>query len=445
MSPVKTRRIVRHKAKGPVDPSLGIKVKHLRTARGLTQAALAAPDFTKAFISHVENGRTRVSLRAAEIIASRLGVVVTDLFADTRASEQQVELELLRAEAALADSAFDLAEKTAGIVARRASGLLKRRAQRVIGRVELATGRLREAARTLRAALPGPRSPERAERAERALRTRILFDLATAHAGLDDIGEAIGLALECQRELGAEIVDRTLELQTRALLAVLYDRAGDHSSADLQAEQAAELAQDVSEPMALARLYAALVDTRVHQGDLEGALVAARKSVDLHDGIGSEAAAAHAWNNLAWIYIQRRQPAKAEAAIAKAVAIAERHSLAPLRAHLDVTQAELEFARGRHRRALDLLDRVLGRKDLAAWTRGDAALLRARSLRAAGSSAAEVRRAFDAALRAVASEPRGVQARTHEAYAEYLADAGREREAYEHSHKALELNRPRLA
>ena len=52
-----------------MDPGVGLRVRELRIAREMTQADLAAKDFTKGFISLLENGRTRVSLRAAEILA----------------------------------------------------------------------------------------------------------------------------------------------------------------------------------------------------------------------------------------------------------------------------------------------------------------------------------------------------------------------------------------
>ncbi len=81
------KRVVHQKAKGPIDPSIGLKVRELRTARGMTQAQLAGPDFSKGFISLLETGRTRVSLRAAHIIASRLGVDVTELLAGTHLEE----------------------------------------------------------------------------------------------------------------------------------------------------------------------------------------------------------------------------------------------------------------------------------------------------------------------------------------------------------------------
>lgn len=48
----------------------------------MTQAELAGDDFSKGFVSLVETGRTQMSLRAAAIVAERLGVSLSVLLAD---------------------------------------------------------------------------------------------------------------------------------------------------------------------------------------------------------------------------------------------------------------------------------------------------------------------------------------------------------------------------
>src|SRR5438045_8744238 len=60
---------------------VGARIRSLRTARALTQAQLAEPQYTKAYISMLESGRTRASMKALEHIAGRLGVQPSDLLA----------------------------------------------------------------------------------------------------------------------------------------------------------------------------------------------------------------------------------------------------------------------------------------------------------------------------------------------------------------------------
>jgi transcriptional regulator with XRE-family HTH domain len=58
---------------------VGARIRSLRTAKGLTQAQVAEPNYTKAYISMLESGRTRASMKALEHIAGVLGVKPADL------------------------------------------------------------------------------------------------------------------------------------------------------------------------------------------------------------------------------------------------------------------------------------------------------------------------------------------------------------------------------
>ena len=53
---------------------VGARIRSLRTAKGMTQAQVAEPNYTKAYISMLESGRTRASMKALEHIAGVLGV-----------------------------------------------------------------------------------------------------------------------------------------------------------------------------------------------------------------------------------------------------------------------------------------------------------------------------------------------------------------------------------
>jgi tetratricopeptide (TPR) repeat protein len=74
-------------------PSVGKRLRNMRKARGMTQEALAAPEYTKGYISALERGGVRPSLKALDFLARRLGVPIAD-FLDSSAeltSEQDVE------------------------------------------------------------------------------------------------------------------------------------------------------------------------------------------------------------------------------------------------------------------------------------------------------------------------------------------------------------------
>src|SRR2546428_726108 len=77
---------------------VGARIRSLRTAKGLTQAQVAEPQYTKAYISMLESGRTRASMKALEHIAGVLGVKPADLLggAPSPATPQYSMLEAKR-------------------------------------------------------------------------------------------------------------------------------------------------------------------------------------------------------------------------------------------------------------------------------------------------------------------------------------------------------------
>src|SRR5207249_9633532 len=137
----------------------------------------ATPEFTKAFVSHLENGRTRTSLRAAGILAQRLGVPVTTLLSQPAPrAEALVDLHLLQAERELGSGRPGVALELVRSI-RPTRDELRARSRRVEGRALLQLGRADEAVRPLKDAVGILRAAT-----NRELGTRALFDLAYAHA-----------------------------------------------------------------------------------------------------------------------------------------------------------------------------------------------------------------------------------------------------------------------
>jgi tetratricopeptide (TPR) repeat protein len=64
---------------GKIGKSVGEKLRAARVAQHYTQSQLAAPDFSVSYISAIERGQIHPSLRALEILASRLGLSSTQL------------------------------------------------------------------------------------------------------------------------------------------------------------------------------------------------------------------------------------------------------------------------------------------------------------------------------------------------------------------------------
>lgn len=421
---------------------LGARVRALRAARRLTQAQLAGDDFTKGFISLVETGRSNVSLKAAEIFAGRLGVTVSDLIGPADSKEADtLELTLLRAEQALASGNATEAIAVARKSTPRAAGLMRARFQRLHARGLNQTARTPEAIRLLDESL---RQFRAARQREYVVRT--LFDLAVAHSRIDQLNEALNLALECERALNAsELVDRTFELQVLTFLANVFVGLGDSGSADLRAERAAHVAQDISDPATLGALYAGLSQTREEQGDLEAALLYARKSLDMYERLGHAMAVGSAWNTIGSIYVQRQQYGRATEALEHAGSLATEQRNGRLFAYVLQSQAELAFAQGRHADAVRLAEESAKHPDATERARALSLLVKAEALARRRAPARQVDAAFRDALTASRSQPRRLQAKARSSYADVLAARGRPREAFAEAKAALELLRPAIS
>ena len=87
-----------------------MRLRELRQATGITQAQLAGRDFSKGFISLVETGRARASLRAAQLFADRLRVPLAELV-DPSGSTMHLRLRALLARAARIESALADADR----------------------------------------------------------------------------------------------------------------------------------------------------------------------------------------------------------------------------------------------------------------------------------------------------------------------------------------------
>jgi transcriptional regulator with XRE-family HTH domain len=132
---------------------IGTRLHRIRTARGMTQAELASPHYTHAYVSAIEAGRRKPSITAIEHFAERLGVDPEEL-STGRTADREAQLRSRLQEAMIDLSAGNLtdADKASRSVAREAKALkltqLQAKAEEIRGlhlerqdRVEEALGR----------------------------------------------------------------------------------------------------------------------------------------------------------------------------------------------------------------------------------------------------------------------------------------------------------------
>lgn len=99
--------------------ALGRRIKKLRLERGLSQAQLAEPELSSAYISLIESGDRQPSDRALAFIAERLGLTLDELASGSPAGFQvEVELRLQRVRCDVDEGRLDDAQATLSDVLR---------------------------------------------------------------------------------------------------------------------------------------------------------------------------------------------------------------------------------------------------------------------------------------------------------------------------------------
>jgi len=78
--------------------TIGTRLRHLRTTRGMSQADLAGSELSTSYISLIEAGKRIPSARTVELLAVRLGCAPNDIY-DGAAAEAEAAVDFALAEA----------------------------------------------------------------------------------------------------------------------------------------------------------------------------------------------------------------------------------------------------------------------------------------------------------------------------------------------------------
>src|ERR1700737_4955976 len=149
---------------------VGTNIREVRTKLGMTQAQLAAPEFSISYISAIERGKIRPSLKALSILARRLDVPLTFLLevspsgaAEERAvgyspadsgPDQKIDVDLLQGNVLVQQGAYKQAEQLlAPIQPERTTTDQVSRLFLLKGQIHLAANEDQEAVVDLRAAV----------------------------------------------------------------------------------------------------------------------------------------------------------------------------------------------------------------------------------------------------------------------------------------------------
>ena len=258
---------------------LGERVRAARKELGLSQAQLAGDELTKGFISQLESGQVRPSIRSLQHIATRLGKPLDYFLGDEPlATGKRLAFHRLAAEAAVAERDWDRAREhadrglaSASLPSDRAALLyVKAQAEIAAGARERAFELVDEAL-TLTDAASDPQ-----------LAAGLLYLRGRAYGEAGQLVAATE-ALEAARDLieRYEVLDPRLRSQVMVALGTVYRRLKRSSKALTAYESGLATASRSSELTLAARGYMGIAATHYDSGDLDSAIATYQRALEL--------------------------------------------------------------------------------------------------------------------------------------------------------------------
>jgi len=296
---------------------VGARIRSLRTAKGLTQAQLAEPLYTKAYISMLESGRTRASMKALEHISGVLGVSPADLLggAPSAATPQYSLVEARRLiEQGNHREALPILEGLEdGLTPK--DQLVRLRylasAHNAGGQPKLAFPVMERAQRM--AELLG--DPEEL--------VRLKSVLAAIYRSTYAYDEAAKLLRECIEACeDGTVKDPPFHFRRLTDLATLLTNQRQPKAALPLYEKAIELSEQFADRPNIALLYAGLARTYHDQGDVELAIRYTQRSLQVYEELGLLDRIACTLDNAALLYAEYGNRERARECLARAAELA---------------------------------------------------------------------------------------------------------------------------
>ena len=341
--------------------TLGERVRSARRDAGLSQAQLAGDELTKGFISQIESGLVRPSIRSLQHIAQTLGRPLDYFIADEPlAATKRVTFYRLAAEAAAErlDWPALRQEATAGLAvatdpAERATFL------RLLASASLNQGRREEAFDRVTEGLA------LLDVAKQPLDVaRLLYVRGLAYA---DAGQLVASteAFETVRDIVEryEILDPRLRARVAVALGTTYRRLGRTTKAIASYEIALAIASRANELKLAAQGFMGIAVSHYDAGDLDAAIASYERALGLFERIADTSFELHVRQSLASIHFQQGHIAQArdlaDRTIVRAAEVGDDHWGAVaqvVRARVLLSEGDADLAKRIARQA----ERVLG-------------------------------------------------------------------------------------
>ena len=333
-------------------PGLGERIRSARRERGMSQAQLAGEELTKGFISQVESGLVRPSVRSLQIIATRLGKSLEYFLGDAPlATEKRLAFHRLAAEAAAErhDWTVVRTEVEAGLACtpakRERAALLRLLAQAELSdsQREPAFDRINEALSLVDVA---------ADAAEVA---RLQHLRGIAYGQLNQY-LAAAESLEQARDTMErhEVNDPRLRARILVALGTVYRRLNRTAKAMQTYTSALDLASASDELRVAAQGYMGVAVSLYDAGELDAAINNYRRALELFERVEDRSFELSVLHSLASIQFERGATAEARELVERCMALAKMAGDTRVEATAQVVLARIMLADGDAENALEV-------------------------------------------------------------------------------------------
>ena len=339
--------------RSPMVADVGARIRSLRTAKGLTQAQLAEPLYTKAYISMLESGRTRASMKALEHIAGALGVKPSDLLGGS-STPATPQYELVEARRLIEQGK---ASEALPILERLEEGL--NAADQLVRLRYLAVGY--NLTNQPKQAFP---VIERAQRMADLLddgeeQVRVKAILANTYARTYAYEDSIRILRECVLACENGVVKDEMFLFRRLIdLAIVLTNNRQPKQAIPLYERAIALSEKFSDRVSTAGLYAGMAKNYQNEGDLEAAIRYNQRSLQAYEELGLLDRIACTLDNAAMLYAEYGNTERARESLSRASSIAQEIKTDGTLASIRASEAEL-LAKSDQEAALEAANEAL--------------------------------------------------------------------------------------
>ncbi|MBI3521678.1 MAG: helix-turn-helix transcriptional regulator [Chloroflexi bacterium] len=318
---------------------LGARIRRARTEAGLSQGALAAPNFTRAYVSAIELGKIRPSMKALEYLANRLGKPTSFFLSDEAEESERKQRE------------FAIAELSSRLTRARAAEALSS-AEELLAAAkshrEIATLRMYRATalnflQRGREALPDLEASERLAKqlGDERLSAQVNYQRAIGYRLVGDPLRAKHLLEEHLAKVeAAPVIDALMRMKLlKDLGAIAYD-LGQHEAASAYYFSALEWSKDVSDMAALATIYQGLALSYRARGDLDAATTYLQRAIGASEAANDLTQIAMLYNAMALFAAERGHLQSARTYSDKAIELARVTGPAAFVPHYVTTKAE---------------------------------------------------------------------------------------------------------